>query len=113
MVADGTKSKELNLFLRISVIVKQGLGHLFISSSSSHFLNKTDLEQYRFKPEPEPDLRSSAILLLCVSYSIIRKSQTRFLFKCSLFYSFALKNNENMLLIVCVFNEIDNHLTHA
>ena len=30
-------------------IVEKGLGHLFIISSSSHFFNKTDFEQYLFK----------------------------------------------------------------
>ena len=29
--------------------MEQGLGHLFITSSSSHFHNKTDLEQCRSK----------------------------------------------------------------
>ena len=28
-------------------IVEQGLGHLFITSNTSHFFNKTDLEHYR------------------------------------------------------------------
>ena len=30
-------------------IVEKGLGYLFITSSSSHFFNKTDFEQYLFK----------------------------------------------------------------
>ena len=29
-------------------ILEQGLGHLLITSTSSHFFNKTDLEQYLF-----------------------------------------------------------------
>ena len=37
-----------NLFLRIREIVEQDLGHLLITSSSSYFFNKTDLEQYFF-----------------------------------------------------------------
>ena len=32
-------------------VVKQGLGHLFITLNSSHFYNKTDLQQYFFKPK--------------------------------------------------------------
>ena len=34
------------VFLRIKEIVENGFGHLFITSSSSHFFNKTDFEQY-------------------------------------------------------------------
>ena len=34
------------LLLRIREIVGKGLGYLFIISSSSHFFNKTDFEQY-------------------------------------------------------------------
>ena len=37
------------VFLRVRVIVEKGLGHLFITSSSSHFFNKTDFPQYLFK----------------------------------------------------------------
>ena len=33
---------------RIRRIVEKGLGHLFITLSSSHFLNKTDFKQYLF-----------------------------------------------------------------
>ena len=46
-VADGTESNGINLFSRIRgiVISEHGLGHLFITSCSSHFFNKTDLEQ--------------------------------------------------------------------
>ena len=29
-------------------MIEQGLGHLLITSSSFHFFNKTDLEQYLF-----------------------------------------------------------------
>ena len=29
-------------------MVEKGLGHLFITSSSSHFFNKTNFEQYMF-----------------------------------------------------------------
>ena len=39
----------LNLFVRIRGIAHQGFGHLFITSSSSHFFNKTHHEQYLFK----------------------------------------------------------------
>ena len=40
---------EQNIFLRIKIIVEKGLGHLFITSSSAHFFNKTDFEHYLFK----------------------------------------------------------------
>ena len=30
-------------------MVEKGLGHLFITSNSSHFFNKTDFEQYLFQ----------------------------------------------------------------
>ena len=40
------ESNELNLFSRIRGIVKQDLEHLFITSSNSHFVNTTNLEQY-------------------------------------------------------------------
>ena len=30
--------------------MEQGFGHLFVTSSSSHFFNKTDLEQYLTQP---------------------------------------------------------------
>ena len=49
MVANGKELNGLNLFSRVKGIVDQNLGHLFIASSCSHFLNKTDLEQYLFK----------------------------------------------------------------
>ena len=45
-IANGTKSNGLHLFSRIRRI---SLGHLFITSSGSHFFNKTDLERYLFK----------------------------------------------------------------
>ena len=48
-VANSMPSSGLNLFLRIRGTVKKGLWHLLITSSSSHFFNKTDLEQYLFK----------------------------------------------------------------
>ena len=41
------ESNRLNLFSRKKGIVKQGLGHLFITLSTSLFFNKTDLELYR------------------------------------------------------------------
>ena len=34
--------------LQIKKIVEKGLRHLFVTSSSSHFFNKTDFEQYLF-----------------------------------------------------------------
>ena len=43
-----TESNGLNLFSRLREIVEQGLGHLFIASSSSHFFSKKDLGQYLF-----------------------------------------------------------------
>ena len=47
-VAKREESNGLNLYSRISKIVEQSLGHLLITSSSSHFFSKTDLEQYLF-----------------------------------------------------------------
>ena len=45
---NGTESKGINLFSRIKRIMEQGLGHLFNTSNSSQFFNKTDLEQYAY-----------------------------------------------------------------
>ena len=45
-VANGTESSGLNLFLADKRNSEHGLEHLFITSSSSHFFNKTDLKQY-------------------------------------------------------------------
>ena len=54
-----TESKRLNQFSRFRGIVKQGLRHLFITSSNSHFFHKTDLELYLFKKIKFPlDIRS-------------------------------------------------------
>ena len=39
---------EWNIFLQIRKIVEIGLKHLFITSNSSHFFNKTDFELYLF-----------------------------------------------------------------
>ena len=36
------------IFFPINGIVEQGLGHSFSNSTSSHFSNKTDFEQYLF-----------------------------------------------------------------
>ena len=47
-VANGTESNGLNRTSRIRGIVEKGLGHLFITSNSSHFFNKTDFEQCLF-----------------------------------------------------------------
>ena len=41
--------KPIKSILPYNGIVKQGLGHLYIILSSSHFFNKTDLEQFLFK----------------------------------------------------------------
>ena len=49
MIANGTESNELDPFSQIRGIVEQGLGHFFITSSRSHFLNETDFEQYLLK----------------------------------------------------------------
>ena len=38
-----------DLFSRIRVILEQGSGHLFVTSSSSHLFNNTNLEQYLSK----------------------------------------------------------------
>ena len=48
MVANDTVLNRLNRIFAKERIVEKGLRHLFITSSSSHFLNKTDFEQYRF-----------------------------------------------------------------
>ena len=48
-VANDTESNVLNRIFANKGIVEQGWGHLFITSSNSHFFNKTDLEQYRCK----------------------------------------------------------------
>ena len=48
MAANGMESNRLNLFLQTRGIDEQGLGHLIITSSSSHFFNETDLKQYRY-----------------------------------------------------------------
>ena len=37
------------VFSQISGIVEKDFGYLFITSSSSHFFNKTDAKQYLFK----------------------------------------------------------------
>ena len=44
-----TESSGLNLFSLIRGIAEQGLGHFFITSSSSRFFNKTDFEKHLFK----------------------------------------------------------------
>ena len=36
------------VFSQIKEIVEKGLRHLFITSNSSHFFNKTDFELYLF-----------------------------------------------------------------
>ena len=50
-VATGTESNELNLVLQIRAIVELALGDLllYITSSSFHFFNETDFEEYLFK----------------------------------------------------------------
>ena len=45
-------------------IVEKGLGHVFIASSSSHFFNKTDLEQYLFNNKFEKKLQNFPHCLL-------------------------------------------------
>ena len=43
-IANGTESNRLNVFLPIRlIIVKQDLGHLYVTTSSSHFFNISDL----------------------------------------------------------------------
>ena len=44
MVVNGTVSKGLNMFSKIRRIGEQGLENLFITSSSSNFFNKTELQ---------------------------------------------------------------------
>ena len=41
----GVETNGLNLFFANKGIVEQDLGHLSITSSSSHFFNNTDLKQ--------------------------------------------------------------------
>ena len=48
-VSNGMESHGLNLFLRMRENVEQGLGHLFITTSDSHFFSKTNLKQHIFK----------------------------------------------------------------
>ena len=57
-VFNGTESNGVNLLSQIRGIVENSLGHLFITSSSSHFFNKTDLELYI----PEVVLLKSVLL---------------------------------------------------
>ena len=45
----GTESNGLNRIFVTGEIEEKGLGHFFITSSSSHFFDKTDLEPYLFK----------------------------------------------------------------
>ena len=45
-VANSTESNGLNRFSRMGGIVKQGLWHVFNTTSSSHFFNKTVRELY-------------------------------------------------------------------
>ena len=46
-MTDGdTEPKRIKSVSRIRRIVEQGLGHLFIASVSSHFYDKTVLEEY-------------------------------------------------------------------
>ena len=44
----GTGPSRINLFSAERRIVNQGLGHLFTTSSSSHFFYKIDFKQYLF-----------------------------------------------------------------
>ena len=48
-VAIGAESNKLYLFFQLKSIVKQGLGHIFVISSSSYFFNKTDPKLHLFK----------------------------------------------------------------
>ena len=41
--------KRIKLYFRKQGIVEKSLGYRFITLSSSHFINKTDFEQYFFK----------------------------------------------------------------
>ena len=65
MVANGTESNELNRIFANKGNCGKVLGHLFITSSNSHFFNKTDLEQYLFKLRP-----------LCL-FSVVSKQSIR------------------------------------
>ena len=47
-VTNGTECNGLNPFSRIRGIEEQGLRYFFITSNSSYFFNKADLEQCRF-----------------------------------------------------------------
>ena len=57
------------LFLRIRGIAKQGFGDHFITSSSSYFFNKTDLEQYIFNNDLH---RNGLKKLNATNYTIIK-----------------------------------------
>ena len=37
---------ELNMISQMKGMLKQAMGHLFITSSNSYFFNKSDLERY-------------------------------------------------------------------
>ena len=43
------ESTDKNILSRIWRTVEQGLGHFFITSSSFHFFDETNLGQYLFK----------------------------------------------------------------
>ena len=53
----------LNCILRIIGIVEKELHYLFITSSSSHFFNKADFEQYLLSPRPNFFSRWNALEL--------------------------------------------------
>ena len=48
------ESNGLNLILQTREIVRKGLGHVFITSSSSHFFNQSYVKPYLFKFGPGP-----------------------------------------------------------
>ena len=49
-------------------IVEKGLGHLFITSSSSNFFNKTDLKQYLSTITKNTCTKINCQVLMCILF---------------------------------------------
>ena len=56
-----------SLFLRIKEIVEKGLGDLFITSSSSYFFNKTDIDQHLFTNSQSQPMMYCSYEIMCNS----------------------------------------------
>ena len=66
----GTESNELYSNFANKGNCRKYLGHLYITSSSSHFLNKTEIEQYLFKYKLSGDKNVAQIKTIMNSYSV-------------------------------------------